>query len=47
MAKIYGKKYVEKIHSGMMSKDQALADVDINVPARWRAEVKEYINEHA
>lgn len=46
MAKIYIKKYSKAIENGEMTKAQALADIDENVPQKWHDEVYQYINEH-
>ena len=40
MAKIYYKKYKARIEAGEISLEEALALVDTEVPAKWRAEVR-------
>jgi hypothetical protein len=44
MAKIYYRKYRQRIDKGEITLEQALALVDTEVPERWRAEVKALLN---
>ena len=44
MAKIYYRKYKARIDAGEITLAQALELVDAEVPARWRNEVKELLN---
>ena len=44
MAKIYYRKYKQRIDSGELTLEQTLALVDAEVPERWRAEVKAMLN---
>ena len=44
MAKIYYRKYKQRIDNGEITVEQALALVDTEVPERWRAAVKALLN---
>ena len=44
MAKIYYRKYKQRIDAGEITLEQALALVDTEVPERWRAAVKALLN---
>ena len=45
MAKVYYRKYKARIDTGGLTLEQALALVDTEVPERWRAAVKQLLNE--
>ncbi len=44
MAKIYYRKYKQRIDAGEITLEQALTLVDTEVPERWRAAVKALLN---
>ena len=46
MAKIYYRKYHERIKSGEITLEQALLLVETEVPERWRNQVKEMLLEN-
>lgn len=43
MAKIYYRKYKARVDAGEITLEQATVLVDIEVPVRWREEVKELL----
>lgn len=45
MAKVYYRKYKARIDTGELTLAEALALVDTEVPERWRAAVKQLLNE--
>lgn len=45
MAKIYFKKYKKYIDDGILTLDEAIAKVEVEVPEKWRAEVVEMLIE--
>ena len=46
MAKIYFRRLKERIDSGEITLEQAIELVDTEVPARWRQQVIELLNEY-
>ena len=46
MARIYFRRYVERIEAGEITLTQAVELAQTEVPAKWRAQVIELLNEY-
>ena len=47
MAKIYYRRYMERINAGEITLEQAIELVDTEVPARWREQVKKMLEDES